>query len=111
MRSWNKETENQITLILKEWLKQKGITQSELSKSLCASSSRMPSILEKIEQDFRIGGIHKVSSTLCSIEEGFEKSNINSSNIKAPESETNNDPFDQLDLLLEKINEDCEQNI
>ena len=111
MKNWNEETENQIALILKDWLKQKGITQAELSKRLKSSSSRMPSILEILEQDFNIGGIQKVCSTLCLVEEEFENSNINCNATKDSELISNEDPFDQLDLLLEKINEDFDPNV
>ena len=102
MKSWNKQLEGELSLLIKDWLKQQGKTQKDLKKILNASSDRMPTILEIIKHEYSLGGIPKVASLLCSIEATWseKKSYIEDNIIKT-------DPFSQLDLLLEEIQEDC----
>ena len=102
MKSWNKQLEGELSLLIKDWLKQQGKTQKDIKKILNASSDRMPTILEIIKHEYSLGGIPKVASLLCSIEATWseKKSYIEDNIIKT-------DPFSQLDLLLEEIQEDC----
>ena len=99
MKSWNKNIEDEITLLLKDWLKQQGKTQKDLRKILNASSERMPALIEIIKAEYTSGGIPKVASILCTIEARWSENNNH--------IESDQDPFSQLDLLLEKIQEDC----
>ena len=101
MEKWNAQIELEITLLLKDWLKQKGKTQKDLRNILNASSDRMPSIIEVLKKEYTSGGLPKLASILCSIEEKWSNDN----NIKKLEAKS--DPFSQLDLLLEEIQEDC----
>ena len=102
MKSWNKKVEDEISLLIKDWLKQQGKTQKDLKKILNASSDRMSTILEIIKHEYSLGGITKVASLLCSIEATWsEKKNY------IEENTIITDPFSQLDLLLEEIQEDC----
>ena len=104
MKKWTNETEEKITLLVKEWLKNQGRSQVDLRESLQALSSRMPALLEVIKKEYSLGGIAKVAETLCSIEtywsqeEKFKNGN---------QEHSKNDPFNQLDLLLEELQEDC----
>ena len=45
MTKWNKEIEEEITLLVKDWLKQKKKTQKDLKRILNASSERMLSLI------------------------------------------------------------------
>ena len=102
MGKWNKQIELEITLLLKDWLKQKGKTQKDLKKILNSSSDRMPSIMEILKKEYNSGGLPKLAKTLCSIEEEW------SNNYQCiNDTSTPTDPFSQLDLLLEEIQEDC----
>ena len=104
MTKWSKETEEQLILFIKDWLKQIGKNQSDLCQCLNLSSTRMPILIEALKKEFISGGIPKVANKLCEIElfwlknEEFVSSNIDSS-----------DPFGQLDLLYDEICEDCEK--
>jgi len=102
MEKWTSQIELEITLLIKDWLKQKGKTQKDLRKILNASSDRMPSIIEILKKEYNLGGLPKLANILCSIE---EKWSSNDNNIE--KVEVINDPFSQLDLLLEEIQEDC----
>ena len=102
MKSWNKNIEDEIIVLLKDWLKQQGKTQKDLRKILNASSERMPALIEIIKAEYTSGGIPKVASRLCTIEAEWSESNNPIERI-----ESDQDPFSQLDLLLEKIQEDC----
>tara|TARA_Y100001968_G_C19368017_1_gene723615 strand:- start:707 stop:1021 length:315 start_codon:yes stop_codon:yes gene_type:complete len=101
MKKWTKSLEEEITLLLKDWLKNKNMTQADLRDELKASSSRMPALLEVIQKEYSIGGISKVAKVLCSIENNWYERQ------KDPTKEhKESDPFNQLDLLLEELQED-----
>ena len=102
MAKWSEEIEAEITSLLKDWLKQQGKTQKDLRDSLNASSERMPVIIEVLKDEYHVGGISKIASMLCAIEESWAKQ-IN----PIFHEKKNGDPFSQLDLLLEEIKEDC----
>ncbi len=103
MSPWSPQVEEELGLLLKDWLKQHGRTQADLRHSLKAASSRMPALLEVLKQEFSQGGLPNIASRLCKIEEAWSSNNpINSEGIQIA------DPFGQLDLLLEEIREDCE---
>ncbi len=102
MKRWTKEIENEISLLLKDWLKQQGKTQKDLKKSLNASSERMNALIEVLHNEYLSGGIPKVAARLCEIESNW--SNLNQT-ISGKQSSL--DPFSQLDLLLEELQEDC----
>ena len=102
MEKWNAQIELEITLLLKDWLKHKGKTQKDLRNILNASSDRMPSIIEILKKEYTSGGLTKLASILCSIEEKWSSNENNSEKV-----ELATDPFSQLDLLLEEIQEDC----
>ncbi|AIQ96764.1 hypothetical protein [Prochlorococcus sp. MIT 0801] len=104
---WSKDIEKDLVLLIKDWLKHTGRTQSELCQSLHLPSARMQTLIESLKKDFSSGGIPKIANRLCEVEKlwtngGGEKSkkifDLNSSG--------------QLDLLdeicedLSKINFD-----
>ena len=108
MSKWSDQVEEELVLLLKDWLKAQGRTQSDLRKSLKAASSRMPAIIEILKNEFSKGGFPKVATCLCNIEQDW----VNDQQPKGEEERKtlNNaiDPFDQLDFLLEEIREDCD---
>ena len=103
MSSWSQQTEEELSLLIKDWLKQHGRTQAHLSQSLQAESSRMQTIMEALKKEYLHGGLPKIASKLCSIEESWEQFPE-----KEKEDLSEKDPFDQLDLLLKDISEDCD---
>ncbi len=102
MERWSLKIEEQISTLLKDWLKQKGKTQKDLRNILNASSERMPALMEVLKAEYQAGGIPKIAAVLCSIEEEWAKNNQRIQN-----NDLHADPFSQLDLLLEEIKEDC----
>ena len=102
---WSKEIEEDLILLIKDWLRQIGRTQSELCKSLNLPSARIQTLVEFLKKDFISGGIPKVASRLCEIEalwtEGKEPNSKKSIDLNTS---------GQLDLLdeicedLSKIN-------
>ena len=103
MSRWTPSLENELTLLIKDWLKSQGMTQADLRNKLCAPSSRMPVLLEVLRKEYKKGGIPGIAKKLCSIESEWSTSKDNS------ESNQNQaDPFNQLDLILEELREDIE---
>ena len=103
MTKWSKESEEELINLIKDWLKVKGRSQSDLKESLKASSTRMQAMLEVIKQEYLNGGMQRVAYCLCKIEEDWSKGKNN-----IIEKEQNKDPFGQLDLLLEDIRDVCD---
>ncbi len=66
---WTKDIEEDLVLLIKDWLRQTGRTQSELCQSLNLPSSRMPTLIDSLKKDFSSGGIPKVANRLCEVEE------------------------------------------
>ena len=66
---WSKDIEEDLILLIKDWLKQTGRTQSELCQSLNLPSARMPTLIESLKKDFSSGGIPKIANRLCEAEE------------------------------------------
>ena len=101
----SKDIEKDLILLIKDWLKQTGRTQSELCQTLNLPSARMPTLIESLKKDFNSGGIPKIANRLCEVEELW----TNSVEVKAKKSFELNSSG-QLDLLdeicedLSKIN-------
>jgi len=70
---WSKEIEEDLILLIKDWLRQTGKTQSELCQSLNLPSARMPTLIESLKKDFRSGGIPKIAHRLCEVEKLWTK--------------------------------------
>lgn len=66
---WSKDIEEDLILLIKDWLKQTGRTQSELCQTLNLTSARMPTLIESLKKDFNSGGIPKIATRLCEVEE------------------------------------------
>ncbi len=67
--NWSKEIEDDLLLLIKDWLRQTGRTQSELCQSLNLPSARMPTLIESLKKDFCSGGIPKIATRLCEVED------------------------------------------
>ena len=102
---WSKDIEEDLVLLIKDWLRQTGRTQSELCRSLNLPSARMSSLIESLKKDFNSGGIPKIANRLCEVEELWTN-NKNRTSKKSLELNSSG----QLDLLdeicedLSKIN-------
>ena len=105
MGSWLLKTEEELTLLIKDWLKAQNRTQADLKKSLNANSSRMPSLIEILKNEFDRGGMSYVVTKLCSIEKNWSEKNEVS-----PQDSEINDPFDQLDLILQDLKDKNDEN-
>ena len=103
---WSTETEEDLILLIKDWLRQTGRKQSELCQSLNLPSSKMPTLINFLKQDFIFGGIPKIASRLCEIEDLWTKDERG----KVKNHKLELDTSGQLDLLdeicedLSKIN-------
>ena len=108
MTKWSKQIEEEITILLKDWLKSQGRTQADLKRSLQADSSRLPSLLDALKKDFSKEGLIGVASRLCIIEKAWSGKENTYIKDEVHNPEVPSDPCDQLDLLLEEIREDCD---
>ncbi len=82
---WSKDIEEDLILLIKDWLKQTGRTQSELCQSLNLTSARIPTLIDFLKKDFISGGIPKIANRLCEIEalwENNEGAKSSKKNIK-----------------------------
>lgn len=99
--------EEELVVVLKDWLKHQGRTQADLRRSLKATSTRMPALIEVLEREHRLGGLPKLAARLCAIEADWERnpaSGEGQTDLKSNNDEA--DPFGQLDLLLQEIRDD-----
>ena len=102
---WSKDIEEDLILLIKDWLKHTGRTQSELCQTLNLPSARMPILIESLKKDFNSGGIPKIANRLCEVEELWANDKVGKKKKKFELSSSG-----QLDLLdeicedLSKIN-------
>ena len=107
MTPWSQELEDDLGSLLKDWLKSQGRTQADLRRSLRASSTRMPALLEVLERAYSLGGMPSVAARLCAIEAEWadgQPSDSFGDTVNAASDAA--DPFGQLDLLLQEIRDD-----
>ena len=104
--NWSKDIEEDLMLLIKDWLRQTGKKQSELCKCLNLPSARVPTLIDFLKKDFISGGIPKIANRLCEIEASWTKNEEGKSKKNSLELNTSG----QLDLLdeicedLSKIN-------
>ena len=65
---WSKEIEEDLILLIKDWLRHVGKTQSELCQSLNLPSARIQTLIDFLKKDFVSGGIPQIANRLCEIE-------------------------------------------
>ena len=102
---WSNEIEEGLILLIKDWLRQTGRTQSELCQSLNLPSARMPTLIESLKKDFNSGGIAKIANKLCEVEELW--TNEKGAKIKKSLELNSSGQLDLLDEIcddLSKIN-------
>ena len=104
MPGWTPEFETDLTLLLKDWLKQQGRTQGDLRRSLRAVSTRMPALLEVLAREHRLHGLSGLATRLCQVEAEWHGEQTEGGREESPGGA---DPFGQLDMLLQEIREDC----
>ena len=98
---WSKEIEEDLILLIKDWLKQTGRTRSELCHSLNLPSSRMPTLIQSLKKDFSSGGITKIANRLCEVEESWE--NNFGDKIKKNSQLNSSGQLDLLDEICEDL--------
>ena len=102
---WSKEIEENLMLLIKDWLRQAGRTQSELCQSLNLPSGRIQTLIEFLKKNFTSGGIPKIANQLCEVEEIWIRGEG-----EKPQKDNRSNASAQLDLLdeicedLSKIN-------
>ena len=98
---WAKDVEEDLILLIKDWLRQTGRTQSELCQSLNLPSSRMPTLIDSLKKDFSSGGIPKVANRLCEVEELWK--NEEGGKIKKRLELNSSGQLDLLDEICEDL--------
>ncbi len=99
--TWSKDIEEDLTLLIKDWLRQIGRTQSELCQSLNLPSARMPTLIESLKKDFKSGGIPKIASRLCEVEELW--TNVGEGKTKKSFELNSSEQLDLLDEICEDL--------
>ena len=98
---WSKEIEEDLILLIKDWLRQTGRTQSELCQSLNLPSARIPTLIDFLKKDFMSGGIPKIANRLCEIEALW--TNDEGSNSKKSIELNTSAQLDLLDEICEDL--------
>ena len=98
---WSKDIEEDLIILIKDWLKQTGRTQSELCRSLNLPSARMPTLIESLKKDFNSGGIPKIANRLCEVEEFW--TNGEEGKIKKSFELNSSGQLDLLDEICEDL--------
>ena len=106
MTPWSPDVEEELASVLKDWLKQQGRTQADLRRSLRATSTRMPALMEVLQREHQLGGLPRLAAKLCSIEADWINNAPAHANASPGDLTTDTDPFGQLDLLLREIRDD-----
>ena len=104
---WSKEIEEDLILLIKDWLRQTGRTQSELCQSLNLPSARIPTLIDFLKKDFISGGIPQIANRLCEIEALWTEDQGKTSRKKKNIEIKNSGQLDLLDEIcddLSKIN-------
>ncbi len=100
---WSKEIEEDLILLIKDWLRQTGRTQSELCQSLNLPSSRIPILIDFLKKDFHSGGIQKIAYRLCEVEDLWEKGVVKKSEKKEKFKLHDSEQLDLLDEICEDL--------
>ena len=98
---WAKDIEEDLVLLIKDWLRQTGRTQSALCQRLNLPSSRMPTLIDSLKKDFSSGGIPKVANRLCEVEELWK--NEEGGTIKKSLELNSSGQLDLLDEICEDL--------
>ena len=101
MNGWSKEIEEDLILLIKDWLRQTGRTQSELCQRLNLPSARIPTLIDFLKKDFMSGGIPKIANRLCEIEALW--TNDEGGNSKKPIELNTSAQLDLLDEICEDL--------
>ena len=100
---WSKEIEEDIILLIKDWLRQIGRTQSELCQSLNLPSARIQTLIDFLKKDFSSGGIPQIAKRLCEIEALWKGDEEGTSKKKKKIELTNSAQLDLLDEICEDL--------
>ncbi len=101
---WSKEIEEDLILLIKDWLRQTGRTQVELCQSLNLPSARMPTLIDFLKKDFISGGIPIIAKRLCEVEEVWKKDEGEEEKSLELNSSGQLDLLDEICEDLSKIN-------
>ncbi len=99
--NWSKDIEEDLKLLIKDWLRQTGRTQVELCERLNLPSSRMPILIEFFKKDFNSGGIPIIAKRLCEVEEIWK--NDEGGEIKNSLELNSSSQLDLLDEICEDL--------
>ena len=100
---WSKDIEQDLILLIKDWLRQTGRTQSELCQSLDLPSARMPTLIDFLKKDFTFGGIPKIAYRLCEIEALWKESKGGDKSKQKKMDVTTSGQLDLLDEICEDL--------
>ncbi len=101
---WSNKIEEDLVILIKDWLRQTGRTQVELCQSLNLPSARMTTLIEFLKQDFVSGGIPIIAQRLCEVEEVWKKDEGEQEKRLELNSSGQLDLLDEICEDLSKIN-------
>ena len=102
---WSEEIEQKLIVLVKDWLRQIGKTQSDLCQSLNLPSSKMSILIDFLKKDFVSGGMPQIAFRLCEVENVLLQNEGESLNKKIKlDSNCQLDLLDEICEDLSKIN-------
>ena len=100
MSNWTPATDEEgLGRLIRDWLRHQRRSQVDLQRSLHASSTRMPALLEVLAVEHHQGGLPQLVARLCAVEQEWRM---------VSKTATENATRSQIDLLLREIHDDCD---
>ena len=91
------QDEKNLELFIKDWIRVHGYSQKDLANQLNISSSRTATILAKLNELFKKGGMFNIAKKLIEIEQEWLK-NSNSNKSIEDNSPIDKNSYSQLDI-------------
>ncbi len=105
------QDEKNLELFIKDWIRVHGYSQKDLAKQLNISSSRTASILAKLNELFKKGGMFNIAKKLIEIEQEWLKNSNKNTEDNSPIDKNSYSQLDinyqiDLDKLLNQMDKD-----
>ena len=105
------QDEKNLELFIKDWIRVHGYSQKDLANQLNISSSRTASILAKLNELFKKGGMFNIAKKLIEIEQEWLKNSNKNTEDNSPIDKNSYSQLDinyqiDLDKLLNQMDKD-----
>ena len=92
MNKLSSQEEKELIVLIKDWLKSHGFSQTDLAAQLKIKSSRTSEIINKLKDLYKKGGIINIAKNLIKIEQHWINTKNNNNNV-----DINNEEYSYLE--------------